>query len=107
MKFIFGTQGNMANIVAATIGVFTIVIVLTVTAQIGSQLEDTIDVETVQVLSIDNETFNTGVYGTWAQLNQYPIISGSVIVRNISTGMIYIQSGNYTMNYTDGKIQKI
>ena len=71
---------------------------------LGSKLDAAVDIEQQETIYVENETFNSGAFGTWVQLNHLPIVSGSETVRNISTGMIYIKAGNYSMNYTEGKI---
>ena len=107
MEFKSDEHADMDNLVAATIGVFVIVIVLIVTAFIGAELENSIDLEDVVVYSVVNETFNTGLHGTWISLNYDQIVSGSETVTNISDALIFTKSGNYTMDYPGGRIATI
>lgn len=107
MKFYSDSKGDMQQLTAVTIGAIFIIIMLTVTVYIGAKLDAAIDLEGQESIYVENETFNTGVYGTWAQLTHYPIASSSETVRNMSTGMVFIKAGNYSMNYTGGKIKKI
>jgi len=55
--------------------------------------------------SVTDETFNTGAYGTWTQLNNDKLIPDSQIVTNISTSFVYFNNTDYLINYTDGSIQ--
>ena len=94
----------MKQLTAVTIGAILIIILLGVTVFIGSKLDAAIDLEGQETIYVENETFNTGAYGTWVQLNHLPIVPSSETVRNISTGMTFIKAGNYSMNYSEGKI---
>ena len=107
MTFYSDSNGDMSKLVAVTIGAIFIIIVLTVTVFIGSKLDAAIDLEGQETIYVENETFNTGAYGTWTQLNEYPIVSGSETVRNTSTDMIFTKAGNYSMDYPGGRIKKI
>jgi len=103
-KLVYNESGNMAALTAVAVGAVFIIIMLSMMVFMGSKLDAAIDVEGQETIYVENETFNTGAFGTWVQLNHYPIVSNSETVRNISTGMIYIKAGNYSMNYTEGKI---
>lgn len=52
-----------------------------------------------------NEIFNTGVYGSWVQLNNSKMVPDSQIVTNITTSFVYFNNTDYLMNYTAGTIQ--
>lgn len=104
MKFYSDSRGNMDALTTVVIGAIFIIILLSITVFMGSRLDAAIDLEGQETIYVENETFNTGAYGTWVQLNEYPIVSDSETVRNISTGMIFIKAGNYTMDYPGGKI---
>jgi len=101
---LYNESGNMAALTAVAIGAVFIIILLTMTVFMGAKLDAAIDVEGQETFYIENETFNSGAHGTWVQLDHLPIVSSSETVRNISTGMIFIKAGNYSMNYTEGKI---
>lgn len=107
MTFYNETSGYMNKLVVVTVGAVFIIMMLTITVFLGSQLENAIDVDQQQTIYVENETVNTGIFGTWVPLNHYPIVSNSDVVRNISSGAIFLRSGNYSMNYTEGKIKKI
>ena len=103
-NLVYNESGNMDALTTVAIGAIFIIILLSITVFMGSRLDAAIDLEGQETIYVENETFNTGAYGTWVQLNEYPIVSDSETVRNISTGMIFIKAGNYTMDYPGGKI---
>ena len=103
-KLIYNESGNMDALTTVAVGAVFIIILLSVTVFMGSRLDVAIDIEQQETIYVENETFNSGAHGTWVQLNHLPIVSDSETVRNISTGMIFIKAGNYSMDYPGGKI---
>ena len=103
-KLVYNESGNMDALTTVAIGAIFIIILLSITVFIGSRLDVAINIEQQETFFVNNETFNSGMFGTWVQLNEYPIVSNSETVRNISDGMIFIKAGNYSMNYTEGEI---
>ena len=103
-KIVHNESGNAYVLTTVAIGAIFIIIMLSMLVFLGSKLDSAVDVEGQETIYVENETFNTGAHGTWVQLNHYPIVSGSETVRNISTGMIYTKQGNYSMNYSEGRI---
>lgn len=49
-----------------------------------------------------NETFNSSEFGTWVNLNNSNIVSGSQVVGNVTD--IFYNNTDYEMNYTDSTI---
>jgi len=51
-----------------------------------------------------NETFNSSDYDTWISIDNDMITSGSVLVSNTTDETPFVESTDYNINYTDGKI---
>lgn len=55
--------------------------------------------------TITNETFNSSDYDTWVTLNYNDLLSGTILVSNLTDETPFILNSDYEMNYTDGSIK--
>jgi len=94
----------MGNNLTGTIGVcVTVAIMLIVGIMVFGSIYDSMPTDVTQ--SVTAETFTTGVWGQYVQLDHTNIVNNSESVYNSTT--TFTKAGNWTLNATDGTIATV
>jgi len=98
-------MAERAELTELAVGITATVIVVIIGIFIAAQIHGLTPTEQQVVKSVVNETFNSGEYDTWVQLNHTNIVEASETVTDLTGATTYTRDTDYEMNYTDGKIK--
>ena len=87
------------------VGITVTVVVVIIGVFIAAQIHGLTPTEQQVVYSVVNETFNSGEYDTWVQLNHTNIVENSETVTDLTGATTYTRGTDYEMNYTAGQIK--